>query len=180
LPGSKAQREEALKNHILSTIGASLIGVGLLTIAAPASAQGLITEQRLSAALVNEALGVAVATCATNGYKVSAVVLDMDGVRMGMLRGDGAGIHTVDSSFLKAYTSVTYREDTINLEKNLKNGQMSVLQTKLPNVAVAAGAVSIKVNGVAIGALGVGGAPGGEKDTVCAQAGVDKIRDRMK
>ena len=161
-------------------------GPGILAVAAlcaavaPASAQGLITEQRLSAALVNEALGVAVATCAANGYKVSATMLDMDGVRMGTLRGDGAGIHTMDSSFLKAYTSVTYREDTIVLEKNLKNGQMSVLQTKLPNVAVAAGAVSVKVIGVAIGALGVGGAPGGEKDTACAQAGVDKIKDRMK
>jgi uncharacterized protein GlcG (DUF336 family) len=153
---------------------------GFLGCAAPAFAQGLITEQRLSAALVNEALGVAVATCAGNGYKVTATMLDMDGVRMGVLRGDGAGIHTMDSSFLKAYTSVTYREDTINLEKNLKNGQMSVLQTKLPNVVVAAGAVSIKVNGIAIGALGVGGAPGGEKDTACAQAGVDKIKDRMK
>ena len=148
--------------------------------AAPASAQGLITEQRLSAALVNEALAAAVASCASNGYKVSAVVLDMDGVRQGVLRGDGAGIHTMDSSFLKAYTSVTYRTDTIELEKNLKNGQMSNLQTKLPNVVVAAGGVSIKVNGAAIGAIGVGGAPGGEKDTACAQAGLDKIRDRMK
>ncbi len=148
--------------------------------AAPSLAQGLITEQRLSAALVNEALGAAVAACAASGYKVSAVVLDMDGVRMGTLRGDGAGIHTVDSSFLKAYTAVTYREDTIELEKKLKDGRMSILQDKLPNIAVAGGAVSIKVDSVAIGALGVGGAPGGEKDTACARAGVDKIRDRLK
>ncbi len=160
-----------------STFAAATLALGL---AAPASAQGLLTEQRLSAALVNEALGAAVAACAASGYKVSAVVLDMDGVRQGALRGDGAGIHTMDSSFLKAYTAVTYREDTLTLEKNLKNGQMSVLQTKLPNVVVAGGAISIKVNGVAIGAIGVGGAPGGDKDTACAQAGLDKIKDRMK
>jgi len=149
-------------------------------LSASASAQGLITEQRLSAALVNEALGAAVAACAASGYRVTAVILDMDGVRQGMLRGDGAGIHTADSSFMKAYTSVTYRADTLELEKNLKNGQMSLLQTKLPNIAVAGGALSIKVNGVAIGAIGVGGAPGGDKDAACAQAGLDKIRDRMK
>ncbi len=158
----------------------SFAALAAAALVSPASAQGLVTEQRLSAPLVNEALGAAVAACAANGYKVSAVVLDMDGVRQGVLRGDGAGIHTLDSSFLKAYTAVTYRTDTIELEKNLKNGQMSVLQTKLPNVVVAAGAIAIKVNGVAIGALGVGGAPGGEKDTACAQAGLDKIRDRMK
>jgi len=50
----------------------------------------------------------------------------------------------------------------------------------LPIVTVAAGGVYIEVNGNAIGALGVGGAPGGEKDTACARAGLDKIRDRMK
>lgn len=153
-----------------------LLGVGSV----PAVAQGLITEQRLSAPLVNEALGVAVATCAGQGYKVSAVVVDMDGVRQGMLRGDGASIHTQESAFLKAYTSATYRQDTIVLAERLKNGQMSILQQKLPYVTVAAGGVSIKVNDVAIGAIGVGGAPGGEKDTACARAGLDKIKDRMK
>ncbi len=165
----------------MGKIPSLLIGAGwLMSATAPLCAQGLLTEQRLPAALVNEALGAAVAACAANGYRVSAVVLDMDGVRMGMLRGDGAGIHTIDSSFEKAYTAVTYGEDTIVLEKNLKGGQMSNLQIKLPNVVVTQGGVIIKVNGVAIGALGVGGAPGGDKDTVCARAGVDKIRDRMK
>ena len=148
--------------------------------AAPASAQGLITEQRISAALVNEALAAAVATCVTNGNRITAVLVDIDGVRQGMLRGDGASIHTADSAFIKAYTAVTYREDTIILEEKLKNGQMSILQTKLPNVAVAGGGVAIKVNGATIGAIGVGGSPGGDKDTVCARAGIDKIRDRLK
>jgi uncharacterized protein GlcG (DUF336 family) len=146
----------------------------------PAAAQGLIREQRLSAALVNEALGVAVATCAGQGYKVSAVVVDMDGVRQGVLRGDGAPIHTPDSAFQKAYTSATYRQDTIVLAERLKNGQMSILQQKLPYVTIAAGGVSIQVDGVAVGAIGVGGAPGGEKDTACARAGLEKIKDRMK
>ena len=148
--------------------------------AAPASAQGLITEQRISASLVSEALVAAVATCATNGNRVTAVLVDMDGVRQGLLRGDGALVHTADSAYMKAYTAATYREDTIVLEERLKNGQMNPLQSKLPNVAVSGGGVAIKVNGTTIGALGIGGSPGGDKDTVCARAGVDKIRDRLK
>jgi uncharacterized protein GlcG (DUF336 family) len=166
--------------HVLIGAGIGLIAVAGGIGAAPAAAQGLITEQRISAALVNEALMAAVATCVTNGNRVTAVLVDMDGVRQGMLRGDGASVHTADSAYMKAYTSVTYREDTIVLEERLKNGQMGPLQTKLPNVAVSGGGVVIKVNGVAIGALAVGGSPGGDKDTVCARAGVDKIRDRLK
>ena len=31
-----------------------------------------------------------------------------------------------------------------------------------------------------IGAVGVSGAPGGEKDEACAKAGLDKIADQLK
>ena len=51
---------------------------GLLA-AAPASAQGLIAEQRLAAGLANEAVGEAVTACAKNGYAVTAIVVDIDG-----------------------------------------------------------------------------------------------------
>ena len=156
--------------------GAALLSLSVIS----ASAQGLVSEKRLSAPLVSEALAVAVATCAQQGYKVSAVILDLDGVRQGVLRGDGAPIHTLDSSFIKAYTAVTYREDTIVLAARLKDAPMAPLQSKLPNVAYAAGGVAIKVDGETIGSIGVGGAPGGEKDTACARAGIEKIRDRMK
>ena len=158
----------------------ALAAAGAPMMAGSASAQGLVTEPRLSSTLVVEALGAAVEACAKQGYKVTAVIVDTDGVRQGVLRGDGASIHTMDSSFLKAYTSVTYREDTIDLSERLKDGQMAPLQTKLPNVAIAAGGVALKVNGATIGVIGVGGAPGGDKDTVCARAAVDKIKDRMK
>src|SRR5437763_10055903 len=67
-------------------------------------AQGLITTHKLSAALANELVGDSVAQCAKNGYKVVAVVVDLDGVRQAMLRGDGAPIHSMDNAFYKAYT----------------------------------------------------------------------------
>jgi len=150
------------------------------SVVAPAFAQGVITEKRLSAALVSEAVATAVAACAAQGYRVTAVLVDMGGLRQGLLRGDGAALHSVEGAYMKAYTSVTYREDTGVLQGRLKDGQMSGFQMKLPNIAVQDGAVSIKIDNVAIGALGVSGAPGGDKDTACAKAGIDKISDRMK
>src|SRR2546423_15660358 len=67
-------------------------------------AQGLVTTHKISAALANELVGESVAQCAKNGYKVVAVVVDLDGVRQALLRGDGAPIHSMDNAFYKAYT----------------------------------------------------------------------------
>jgi len=74
------------------------------------SAQTVV--HRLSAPLANEAVGAAVASCAQQGYAETAVVVDTDGVTQALLRGDGAGVHTLDSAHDKAYTSVTFRADT--------------------------------------------------------------------
>src|SRR5437868_3975320 len=67
-------------------------------------AQGVITTHKLSAALANELVGESVAQCARNGYKVVAVVVDLDGVRQALLRGDGAPVHSIDNAYYKAYT----------------------------------------------------------------------------
>jgi uncharacterized protein GlcG (DUF336 family) len=42
------------------------------------------------------------------------------------------------------------------------------------------GALPIKVGDKTIGAVGVSGAPGGERDEVCAKAGLDKVADQLK
>jgi hypothetical protein len=54
-----------------------------------AQAQGLVSMQKLSAPLANELVGEAVASCAQKGYAVTAVVVDLDGVRQALLRGNG-------------------------------------------------------------------------------------------
>jgi uncharacterized protein GlcG (DUF336 family) len=61
-------------------------------------------RKRLSAALANELVGESVADCARKGYKVVAVVVDLDGVRQALLRGDGAPIHSMDNAYYKAYS----------------------------------------------------------------------------
>ena len=75
--------------------------------AAAAQAQGLVAMQKLSAALANELVGESVAQCAQKGYTVTAVVVDLDGVRQALLRGNGAPIHTLDNAFYKAYSAAS-------------------------------------------------------------------------
>ncbi len=81
--------------------------LGALLYGTAAPAQGLLTEHRLAAGLANEAVAEAVAACAKNGYTVTAIVVDIDGVRQAVLRGDGAPVHTLDSAYAKAYTAAS-------------------------------------------------------------------------
>ena len=151
-----------------------------------ASAQGLVTIQKLSASLANELVGESVAACAQKGYTVSAVVVDLDGVRQALLRGNGAPIHTLDNAFYKAYSAASLtlaRKENSTKEvadRIGKNHATTVPQTPLPNVTYAVGGVTIKVGEAAIGAIGVSGAPGGQFDEECARVALAKIKDRMK
>jgi uncharacterized protein GlcG (DUF336 family) len=148
-----------------------------------AQAQGLVTMQKLSAPLANELVGESVAQCAQKGYTVTAVVVDLDGVRQAVLRGTGAPIHTLDNAFYKAYSAASLtlarKEDSTKAvaDRMSKNPATTVPQTPLPNVTYAVGGVTILAGGAAIG---VSGAPGGQFDEECARAALAKIQERMK
>src|SRR5580658_2106130 len=144
----------------------------------PAWADDVMTTHRLSAALANEAVGAAVAACAKQGYAETAVVVDSDGVRQAELRGDGAGIHTIDSANDKAYTSLTFKTDTGALVERAP--QIGALTSRLPHLLLFQGGVVIKIGDEVVGAIGASGAPGGQLDEDCARAGIDAIRDRLK
>ena len=147
---------------------------------ATAQAQGLMTTHRVPAALANEAVGAAVDTCKGKGFAVSAVVVDASGARQALLRGDNAGIHTLDSAGDKAYTSASFKANSAAVrERLMANPQASGLAV-LPNVLMVGGGVPIKVGEEVIGGIGVGGTPSAETDEQCAQAGIDKIKDHLK
>ena len=71
----------------------------------PGLAQDVLTTHRLSAALAAEAVAEAVAACAKQGYKVTAAIVDTDGVTQATLRGDDASMTTLGAARDKAYTS---------------------------------------------------------------------------
>jgi len=172
----------------MSRISAGLQAVALVlgALATGAQAQGLVTTHKLSAALANQLVGDSVAACAQKGYQVVAVVVDLDGVRQAVLRGDGAPIHSMDNAYYKAYTiaslGLSRKEETTKqiADRMAKNPPTNVPQTQLPNVTYAQGAIAIIAGGNTIGGLGVSGAPGGQFDEECARAALAKIRDRMK
>jgi uncharacterized protein GlcG (DUF336 family) len=154
-------------------------------IAVPARAQDIVTAHRLSPALAAEAVTEAVATCAKQGYKITAIIIDFDGVEQAMLRGDGAMMTTIDAAYDKAYTVLMLgagrNEDSSGaIAQRMGANPSAGGLAKLPHVLLAQGALRIKVGDEAIAAIGVGGAPGGDLDEACAKAGLDRISARLK
>jgi uncharacterized protein GlcG (DUF336 family) len=161
---------------ILVVAGMALAGATIGAL--PVSSETLPTH-RIPAALAVEAASETVAACARQGYRETAVVLDADGATIVALRGDGAGIHTLDSAHDKAYTSVSFKNDTIALAERARGEDSIAPLSKLPHVMFFGGGVVIKRGDETIGAIGASGAPGAKLDDNCARAGLAKIRDRL-
>jgi uncharacterized protein GlcG (DUF336 family) len=154
-------------------------GLGLAAmLAAPVGAQ-LLTHKDLS---LNTALAIATTaaeTCKAEGYRVSVTVVGRDGQVIVLLRGDDAPPHTVENSRRKAYTARTFRIPSGQFAERVKNNPTIGL-VHLSGVIAAQGALPIKVGDEVIGAVGVSGSPGGDKDEACAKAGLDKVADQLK
>ena len=136
--------------------------------------------------LAVEAAQVAVQTCAGKGWPVTATVVDTSGLVRVQLKGDGSVVHTSDTAFRKAYTVVSMgpifgfdrSSEFVQLVARYPGGAGASLTT-VPNVIALAGGVAIKLGSETVAAIGVGGAPGGDKDEACAAAGVAAIASRV-
>ena len=140
-------------------------------------AQGLITQRALSLDAAQEIARGTVEACRANGYHVSVTVIDVNGTLKAFLRDDATAPHTVDFSRRKAYTALTFKRTSAEI------GKMWAANPPAPDIAGTvgtAGGVPIRLGMEVIGAVGVSGSPGGDKDEVCANAGIAKIADQLK
>ena len=164
------------KIRLMTTI--VLAGAAAVALSVPASAQ-LLARKDISAEIAVTIAQTAIATCKTNGYAVSATIVGRNGETVVQVRGDNTGPHTMENSFKKAFTARTFRIASGEMEDRLKkNPQMGAQY--LTGFTTARGALPIKVGDDVIGAAGVSGAPGGEKDEACVQAALDKVKDQSK
>jgi uncharacterized protein GlcG (DUF336 family) len=147
----------------------------------PVTAQGLPVEKILPLPLATEAALAALSSCEKQGYRVSVAVVDRSGLVRSLIRADWAGPHTLDSSRRKAYTAASLGRSTAELAGIVAgNPANEGLRDMNEDILILAGGLPIRAGDEVVGGIGVGGAPGGEKDAACAQAGLDKIKDRLK
>ena len=133
-------------------------------------------ERNLSLALASQIAAESVAACAASGYGVSATVVDRAGTVRAVQRADGAGPHTLASSERKAWTAASWKSPTQALMEGAQKNSAAANLVYLPGALLLGGGVPIKAAGEVIGAVGVGGAPGGHLDEQCANAALEKVK----
>lgn len=156
-----------------------LLLVGLVLAPMASSAQGVVTERNISASLAAEAAAAAVEACTGRGFRVSAAVVDRSGVLKALLRADGAGPHTVASARAKAYTAVSMRANTSQILETVRTNPGAARLVDIEDFLIVGGGMPIRIGDEVVGAIGVGGAPGGHLDDQCAEAGLARIRERL-
>src|ERR1700757_4266309 len=163
----------------MSTALNRLGAIGLTCALTSAASAQLLNEKSLSAAMALTIAQTALETCTKQGYRVSVHVLGRNGEVLVAVRGDGAPPHTMENSRRKAYTARTFRIPSGEFVQRVKDNP-TLGAVHLTGIIAAQGALPIKAGDEVIGAVGVSGAPGGEKDEACSKAGIDKVADQLK
>ncbi len=163
----------------MKTLARTVVALAALA-AIAAQAQGVRTERNMSLDLANQIAAATVAACTTNGYAVAAAVVDRAGQLKALHRADNAGPHTLSSSQAKAYTSASAKNNTLAMMEGAQKNPAAANLVHMPGFLLLGGGVPVKVGNEVIGAVGVGGAPGGHLDEQCAVAGLDKVKDQLK
>jgi uncharacterized protein GlcG (DUF336 family) len=150
----------------------------LLALVVPAQNQpaGVVPERNVTMSAAVEAATAAVDKCRADGFRVSAVVVDRGGNVKAVLRDDGAATHTVSTAQKKAFTSFSFR---INSSDFITRASANPGLRDIKGVIALGGGVPLRSGNEVIGAIGIGGAPSGAADEVCAQAGVDRIAGKL-
>lgn len=157
------------------------LAIAMVLVSGSAGGNELLLDRILPLALARTAATAALSACEAQGYRVSVTVVGRDGLTRILMRGDGAGPHTLDSSYRKAYTSLSLGRSTSDLVDLLRAQPTAAgLRDMNENILILGGGLPIAVGEDVIGGIGVGGAPGAEKDEACAAAGIDQIRQHLK
>jgi len=149
--------------------------VGLCSSAA--FAQELNTQKTLSLDVALAIAHGALDQCRADGFRVTVTIVDGAGMVKVQMHDDGAGPHTMDFSRKKAYSALTFKRTSGETGKAWAAAPPAPLITDAVGTA---GGVPIKVGNDVIGAVGVSGAPGGDKDEACSNAGIAKVASKLK
>ena len=162
-----------MTNTTTSILLAAILASGCAIAQTPPAA-GLVTERSISLGAAMELATAGLERCRADGYKVTVTVLNRHARTAVVLSDDGVNPHTVENSMRKAYTAFTTRSPSGEMAKRTQPGLAGFML--LDRITSIEGGLPIfSASKELVGAIGISGAPGGEKDAACAQAGLDRI-----
>jgi uncharacterized protein GlcG (DUF336 family) len=159
---------------------ASALALTVCLLPLPASTQGLVTVRDVSYDMALAMATTAIERCRSQGFNVAVSVVDRGGHVLVTLRDHGAAHHTIELAQRKAYTSRVFRQTTRAFSQRLLDNPISRGLGTTSGVIATLGGLPIKLGDETIGGIGVSGAPGGENDEACGQAGIDKVAEQLK
>lgn len=141
-------------------------------------ANDVVTDKSIGMDLARDIANETVLACRKNGYHVSAVVVDRFGLLRAALRDDLASRFTLEIAERKANLTVMAWTDSGRFKKARSDIQQEL--NHIEGIIVMEGGIKIMAGGYNLGAVGVSGAPGGDKDAACARKGLEKLRERIE
>ncbi|MCK5697414.1 MAG: heme-binding protein [Gammaproteobacteria bacterium] len=141
-------------------------------------AQDVVIDKSIGMELSRDIVSETILACRKEGYHVSAVVVDRFGLVRASLRDDRASRFTLEIAERKANMTVMAWTDS----GTFKNARADIQQelNHIEGLIMMEGGIKIIASGYNIGAVGVSGAPGGEKDAACAKKALAKLIERIE
>ena len=162
-----------LKNIAMS--GFTLV---LLMLNVSVQAKDVVSDKSIGMELARDIANESVLACRKDGFSVSAVVVDRHGLLRASLRDDNAARFTLEIAERKANMTMMAWTDSGAFRKARSDIQQEL--NHINGLIVMEGGIKIVSGGYNIGALGVSGAPGGEKDAACAKKALEKLNERIE
>ena len=141
-------------------------------------ASDVINDKSIGMELARDIANEAVLACRKNGFHVSAVVVDRYGLMRAALRDDLASRFTLEIAERKANLTVMAWSDSGQFRKARPDIQQEL--NHINGIVVMEGGIKIVSGGYNLGAVGVSGAPGGDKDAACAKQAIEKLKERIE
>jgi len=138
----------------------------------------IFTQKNIGLEAANDIAKMSVDACRKDGFNVSVVVVDKHGNVRSVMRDDLAAKYTIEIAQRKANMVVmsgtasgAFRAARPDIQQELNN---------IEGLIVMQGGLPIRAGGILIGAVGVSGAPGGDKDEACAAVAIKAITERLE
>ena len=153
--------------------------VSLYAASTPAEEEAIATFKVMKPALALELAQATLKACRAADFQVAVAVTDRAGVVQVILRDQLAGAHTPDTARRKAWTAASFRTDTRTMMEETQAGKVQSGARFISGAMMIGGGIPVTSAGTMVGAVGVSGAPSGDDDHKCAQAGIGAIEEQL-
>jgi len=143
-----------------------------------AQAADVVSDNSIGMELARDIATETIMACRKDGYHISAVVVDRHGLIRAAIRDDLASRFTLEIAERKANMTVMAWTDSGQFKKAREDIRQEL--NHIDGLIVMEGGIKIISGGYNVGAVGVSGAPGGDKDAACAKKALQKLNERIE